>query len=183
MNPVQIQDVYSLRRNHDECEVMTFCNATADHSLLYKFNGQIISDWIAPAVVFDRTKSQKISDFPIFSVHVPVFSKKAVQCMEEILLTHGQILPLKCERDEYFAYNVTTVIDAIDEEKSEIIRIPTGKIVHVTKFVLNDDKLTGNSIFKLKHLELMEVFVTGDFVERVAQNNLSGFDFCKIDRS
>ncbi len=173
--------VYMLRPKYDEYEFIVFDNPAADYSIQYSFNGESIDSWTNIDIVIESKKGLKKGDFPDFATHIPVFSKNAISSMEEILSSYGQILPLNCSQGDYFAYNVTTVIDGLNEEKSEIIRIPTGKIMTITKFIINRDKLAGQYIFKLKRAELMDVFVTEDFVELVKKNKLSGFDFHEIE--
>ena len=181
MKHEKTKHVYRLRPIYDKYECIVLNNPETDYSILYRFNGKPIDNWTNIEVVIEGKKKLKKGDFLDLSTHIPVFNKNAISCMREILSPYGQILPLNCRGGDFFAYNVTTVIDGLNEEKSEIIRFPSGKIMNITKYIVNRDKLSGQCIFKIKQAELMDVFVTQDFVEIVKKYKLSGFDFHPIE--
>jgi hypothetical protein len=80
----------------------------------------------------------------------------------------GELLPLECKEGDYFILNVTNVVDALDEEKSKIVRFPDGKkIMDIKDFVFMPSKLKNVDILKLPQQPLGQVFVTDKFVELV----------------
>jgi hypothetical protein len=127
----------------------------------------------------------------VYSGRRVIFSRKAVDALYDMLEANGEILPLLFEgkENEYFAYNVLTVSNAVDEEKSEIDRHPDGDFSHILRYEFDPAQVTGLTIFKTwqnkKPLPNKEsytfvsgdVFVTDPFVKRVQEAGLFGFDF------
>src|ERR1700737_155861 len=88
---------------------------------LKRFNGKPIGDsWEPLRVEFNEElpTSGLASDFPTFLKTVPAFSRRAAELLGNLLKPYGEILPLICDSGEYFAYNVTTLVDAMDLEAS-----------------------------------------------------------------
>lgn len=108
--------------------------------------------------------------------HVPVFNARAADLLRPLLIDNGELLPLLCDEGSYFAYNVTTVLDALDLEKSSIIRFASGRIMDITRHEFLQAKVT-HSIFKIPQVPWMEVFVTDEFRDAVSQHRLTGFTF------
>ena len=57
-------------------------------------------------------KGLELSDAPGFTI--PVFSRRAWECLEPLISKNVEILPLDFNEKEYFGINVITVLDAID---------------------------------------------------------------------
>jgi hypothetical protein len=119
-----------------------------------------------------------------------IFSRKAVEALYDLLEANGEILPLIFEgkENEYFAYNVLTVSNAVDEEKSEIDRRQDGRFSYIKRYEFDPTQVAGLTIFKTwenkapkvpsSHTFVsVEVFVTDPFVKRVKEAGLFGFDF------
>ena len=85
-----------------------------------------------------------------------------------------------CSSDlEYYAINVTTVLDVIDYSKSRYITFDDGKKIMVFEkyaFKLCDELIRSN-IFKIIDETRGEAFVSDRFKESVEKNNLTGFRF------
>jgi hypothetical protein len=98
-----------------------------------------------------------------------------------LLVPNGELLPLDCPDGNYYAYHVTTIIDALDkntsvanwyDEKRDMVK-------YFTHVVLNDKLLTNAAIFQIPQ-SLHDYWVTEPFVERVIQAKLKGFVFNKV---
>jgi hypothetical protein len=126
----------------------------------------------------------------VYSGRRVIFSRKAVDALYDMLEANGEILPLIFEgkENEYFAYNVLTVSNAVDEEKSEIDRRQDGRFSHIKRYEFDPAQTAGLTIFKTwenksprvpnSHTYVsVEVFVTDPFVKRVQEAGLFGFDF------
>jgi len=50
--------------------------------------------------------------------------------------------------------NVTRVIDALDEQQSSVIRLTTGKIMSITKYVFDEELLINAPISKISQQRL-----------------------------
>ncbi len=117
------------------------------------------------------------NDYPMIG-GMPVFSKKAVDCLQDILLKNGEVLPLLFEGKEgiYFAFNPLQDIDALDEDHSDLARFEDGRIMHVKKYVFLTDKLEGETLFKIPQ-ETGRLYATDIFMDRVKECSLTGFLF------
>lgn len=117
-------------------------------------------------------------DTPSLIPGVPIFSGKAVAALQDFLKQNGELLPTIIEGDEYFLFNVTTVVDALDESSSKIDRFHgSTKVLYIDSYSFFGDKLSGISIFKIPQTPSGDVFVTDKFVKRVRSARLKGFWF------
>jgi uncharacterized protein DUF1629 len=148
--------------------------------VFHRFNGTPIgASWVPWKVEVDRPEGYEdspLGDFPLMALHVPVFTERAVALLKPLLSGNGELLPLMCDEGSYFAFNVTTVLDALDEEKSSAIRFTDGGIMNITGYEFFPEKVT-SPIFKLPQVPLMDVFVTDEFKDAVSRYDLKGFDF------
>jgi hypothetical protein len=119
-------------------------------------------------------------DTPGFSTHIPVFNHKAVRALVDLVEGNGELLPITCGTEQYFVFNVTNIIDALDEANCELQRFSSGRIMDVMRYSFFEEKLTGATVFKIPQAVLMDVFVTDPFVERVSKAGLKGFKFRKV---
>lgn len=121
------------------------------------------------------------NDFPCVSGAVPAFSRRAVDALRDFLEPNGELLPLVSNIGEYYAYNVTTVADVLDQERSDMdwgsgTRVcPNG----IGRYECVADRLDGLSIFRIVE-RLSDVHVTQVFFDRVKAHRLHGFHFCKL---
>jgi hypothetical protein len=63
---------------------------------------------------------QPHNDYPCVNLTVPAFNRRAVDALRDFLEPNGELLPLVSSVGEYYAYNITTVVDCLDHERSEI---------------------------------------------------------------
>ncbi|OWW23231.1 hypothetical protein B4Q04_21710 [Zobellia sp. OII3] len=125
-------------------------------------------------------------DFDICVATSPlfIFSKKAVNLLENILLKYGELLPLKSPDDNYVAYHCTNIIEnSIDLEKSEIdwLDEKEGWINNVTKIVFKKELISENIIFRIPSTYSDDTFFGEEFKQIVVDNNLKGFGFSLLD--
>lgn len=151
-----------------------------------EFNGKSLSATWSPICVrilhdSSDNKNLRPGDFPSLASHVPVFDSQVLSVLGDILRKNGEILPLKCDHGDYFAYNVTKIIDALDMDNSEFKRFKTSnRIMRIVKYSFRQNLLDKASIFKLPQSPLSNVFVTDVFVERLRSSPFIGFGFNKI---
>ena len=94
-------------------------------------------------------------------------------CLEEA----GELLPLECRNGEFWTLNVTRLLDALDEERSEVLRATdTGEILMIHRHSLIRERL-GPEIFKLSQTPRGSIYFTEAFVNRVRATPLKGIDF------
>jgi len=178
--------VYFLRNYPDKYQIFVSLQDNA-LNITRRFDGTPIGSSWSPLKVGvcedENTGPRQSSDFPAFKRHIPVFSQRAVDALEDLLKENGEILPLKCDdpkcnNDVYYAYNVTCVADVLDHDKSEIVRFKSsGRIMDIEQYFFEADRLSNLVIFKIPELPTMNVFVTEPFIQRVQEAGLTGFEF------
>lgn len=111
---------------------------------------------------------------------IPVLSERAVDALADVLQANGELLPLIFRRKPYFALNVTTVTDALDESRSKVHRFSSGRVMAIDEFAFRPERVRALTIFKIPELPRGFVFVTDTFVDRVRTAGLQGFDFHEV---
>jgi hypothetical protein len=142
------------------------------------------TEWSTPAVAtlemgFDG-ESLPISDCPVFTT-AAAFSRAAVDALLDLLVENGEILPLECDEGDFFVFNVTRELDALDEGASELRRFGRngrGRVKQIVRHVFIPERLTA-SIFRIPQKPL-RVYVTQRFVDRVEAAGLTGFRFSPV---
>ncbi len=120
-------------------------------------------------------------DFPGIDMVLPAFSRRACDVLKDFLEPNGELLPLDSKIGEYYFYNVTTVVDALDLAKSkcDFWCDPPTTAVEIDYFAFHEERLFGTSIFRIVELPIYTI-VTKAFVNRVHDGGLHGFQFDKI---
>lgn len=146
---------------------------------LHMFNGtSVIDQWVKPETEIDKGASHRKSDYPYFSVGLPVMSKKALDILLPIIENSVEILPVDVQGEEYYGINVLKVLDVVDYEKSAHWFLPSGTIM-VTNYVLKySNDMNKYNVFKVTDNVMTSwPFVTDEFKNAVEKNKLKGFEF------
>jgi hypothetical protein len=124
---------------------------------------------------------QPHNDYPCVNLTIPAFSRRAVNALRDFLEPNGELLPLVSPVGEYYAYNITTVVDLLDHERSDIdwYSGPHDIALHIRRYECIPEKLTGLSIFRLVEKPAY-TFVHQVFVDRVREHGLQGFHFKRL---
>jgi hypothetical protein len=134
-----------------------------------------------PQPVVGRVR--KFNDYPCVGMLIPAFSRRAVDALRDFLEPNGELLPLVSTVGEYYAYNITTVADILDQERSEFDwidrRRTLASLSEVIRYECLPERMAGLSIFQLVELPSV-TFVSQSFVDRVLQHDLQGFHFVKL---
>jgi hypothetical protein len=96
-----------------------------------------------------------------------------------LLIESGELLPLRIAEGAHYVYNTTRVLDALDEERSTLVRFPDGNVMRIENYEFREELVRPFPIFRIPQSRA-KVFVTDVFVERVTSARLTGFDFCPI---
>ncbi len=120
------------------------------------------------------------NDYPCLELTTPVFSHRAVEALGSMLTNNGELLPLKTDVGEYFAFVCLTKLAALDIERSRMRRLGPDRVSgRVYYYAFNDTKLSGASIFRIPE-QPHRYFVTDKFKDRVEQAGLNGLHFIKV---
>ena len=177
-------NVFELAPDCNRYQNLVFASKK-DWAILDQFDERrLIQSWTPPSVKVLRddkfNRNLPPGDFPHLAVAVPLFSLRAVNVLRGMLEENGQILPLSCTEGEYYAFNVTTFIDALDESGSEVKRFKDGGVMRILKYAFFGDRLAGATIFKIPQFPRSEVYVTDEFRNLVIDNGLLGFKFINL---
>jgi len=116
-------------------------------------------------------------DTPGLSSHIPVFNLRAVKALADVLEPNGELLPITCDGERYFLFNITRMVDALDEPHCELKRLDDGRIMTIDRHSFIEERLSGVVVFKLPQRPLGWPYVTDSFVRRVRAAKLKGFEF------
>ncbi|TXL76388.1 hypothetical protein FHP25_12125 [Vineibacter terrae] len=136
-------------------------------------DGRAFTDWDPPLMAIDR-EGRTYSDFPWLGEHVPILRKPAVEALGDVLLQHGQLLPVRGE--DVWLFNATAVRDALDHARSRIVYFGDGSILAIERHVFDATRIAAAEVFKLP-MRASPVYVTDHFVERVRRAGLRGVAF------
>jgi len=134
------------------------------------------ANWKIPEVVGNvRT----FNDYPCINMSRPAFSQRAVDLLRDILEPNGELLPVRHKCGTYYFYNCTQMTNCVDLSQSDTRKIAGGIITTTDKLTFIDELLEDLTIFKVR-TQLIELFCTQRFVDRVNAAGLQGFVFQPI---
>ena len=116
-------------------------------------------------------------DTPAYDPTIPVFNRRAVNTLADLLEPNGQLFSFMCQDEEYFLFNTTRLVDALDEDNCDLERFDDGRIMDIDRYAFFMEKLRGETLFKLRQDPLGSVYVIDPFVQRVLETGLRGFRF------
>jgi hypothetical protein len=109
---------------------------------------------------------------------IPTFSERAIQVLGPLLNGHGEFAPIALDEPiRYFGFNPTTIVDILDESRSEMVYFSSGRVMRVDKHVLLDSVTSLPPIFKIPQTRRNTTYVNEAFVTRVEDTGLTGFRF------
>lgn len=172
-------DVYKLRFAANKyAKLLTVDEHDLDR--LKPFDGSSMALRWRPVRMFWETDAgtRPITDFSTVS-GTPVFNARALEALGDLLEGRGELLPLEVEgAGEYYAFNVTRLSDALDEERSELKLFKhSGRVMRVARYQFKSDRLAGETIFKLRQLRETYSYVTGTIRRQAEIAGLTGFTF------
>ncbi len=123
-----------------------------DNYVLSDLRGQPQLHWIPIGMDLltedDEGTPRGYSDFPWYGSHVLILRTEAANGLRETMRPYGEFLPLK-GGDGLELFSATTVLDALDEDQSEIIRFDDGDILNIERYVFRQEAVGNCPIFKL----------------------------------
>ncbi len=193
--------VYKLDIDNDDPRIGSFATSNEDDQALLGSRGwhhdtrltdflprwPIEPNWVPPRLaavwrplrVAGRMRAW--NDNPMWMGN-PAFSQRAVEALRDVLEANGELLPLVYDYGKWWAYNLLTVADIVDVERSVAYNI-TNKSPDVTAefkyYAIHIDRLADFTIFRIRQ-DVGGTYVTQPFVDRVRAAGLRNFVFNKI---
>jgi hypothetical protein len=123
----------------------------------------------------------KKGDCPSLIPHLPVLSDRGINVLNELIEDSIEYLPFICPgKDKFWGVNVLKAVDCIDYDNADVVRFQSsGRIMRFKKFAFKKDMLEGIKIFKTPDYPSV-VFVSENFVEKVKEAGLKGFEFVEV---
>lgn len=144
------------------------------------FKGDFKENW--EITKFSCEKKGKHRDYAYYIGGLPIFSKKVVDLVGDLIKNDVQLLNIEVDNLEidYKLINVTSVIDAVDYSRSIPQRTITGSIFDYTKFYLLEEKVKDKIVFKIPEFIDTRVYVNDSFRETILKAKLKGFEFEEV---
>lgn len=158
-----------------------------DYELFAALGGQRQTGWHAPRMEFLREQEdgspRQHSDFPWLGEHVLILRATALELLRPTLEPYGEFLPLRSD-EAISLFNVTTVLDALDEERSRLVRFDDGGIMMIESTVLRPDAIGDAEIFKLPEradgARVSSIYLQESIVRRIGELGLKGIAFAMV---
>lgn len=128
----------------------------------------------------DEGKGLWPSDSPWLGAHALIFRSTVINVLGRHLREYGELLPLACTETELLLFNVTRVVDALDEDASSVQRFGSGRIMRVHRYVFRAETIRDVDIFKIPNLRVSPTFVSDRIVELWRHSGFKGLDFKKV---
>jgi len=133
----------------------------------------VAATWAPPRGHVRKISGLRRGDFPCWVD--PLFSKRARESLEDLLNPHGEWLPvITTTAGEFFVYNVTTVINCVDHERSRLARTADGLIYGARRLEFHAAAIGGRACFRVPEGITSSFYMLGDVVDRVEALNLRG---------
>lgn len=140
-------------------------------------------NWTPPEMeLLGSKEGLAVGDFP-GSPYAPIFSERAVAALGDLLNDAGELLPVICGPSRYYAFNVLAIVDAVDEEKSEVFRVSSGKVVRIEKYAFHPHRVANLTLFNVPQLTSANyLFATDRCRSRAMEAKLLGMEFRTVWR-
>ncbi|MDX8454671.1 hypothetical protein RFM98_18065 [Mesorhizobium sp. VK9D] len=145
-----------------------------DFEFFFGLDGRSLDGWEPPVMRRVAEGEPVYSDFPWLGGHAPLLRQPAVDALAAALRPYGEFVALRGEK--VWLFNVTNVIDALDEARSQIVRFDGGDILAIERYAFDAGRIGSAEVFKLP-MRASPVFVNDVFVERVRQAGLRNVSF------
>ena len=105
-----------------------------------------------------------------------VLSDKAFSLLHKYLSDYGEFLPVQCNNDNYYIFNILNIMNVVDMNDSEQ-DIDQGIYMGINKLSFKEDLLADTLIFKTKFDNLTGVYCTDTFRDLIDELGLTGLLF------
>lgn len=156
-----------------------------DYEIFLSFDGGSRASTWKPVRVrrvrADDRQEFRESDFPWLGSHALVLRQRAVKALGHTIEQCAELLPLETDDEaELFVLNVLRVVDALDEERSSVVRFPSSnRVMRVTRPHFREAVIRGLDMFRLP-FRASPTYVSQGFVDAASAANLVGLDFRKV---
>lgn len=156
-----------------------------DFAVFEQLDGRVMgSNWPVPRVSYGYDREQAMPakvDFPWRNADVVVMRAGIPRAIRQEFLRWGELLPLACAEEELLLFNCTTVVDALDEARSEIVRFRSGRVMVIDRYAFRAERLTEAGIFRIPQWGYGgELYVNDAFRDLILGSGLTGLAFKQL---
>lgn len=119
------------------------------------------------------------SDAPWLGFHMLGLRLGAADRVEDLLGAHGELLELRCVEAPVGAFNVTTVVDALDRDRSDLVWFRSGRLMKVERFAFHPGVIPADTAFRLPEY-LETILLTETVAAGLTELGLAGFDVTEV---
>lgn len=146
---------------------------------LFALSGPVGADWRPLRMSFIREEEdgtpRRVSDVPWCLHNVFVIREPALELLRPVLAPYGELLALRCEAPVSL-FNATRIIDALDEDRSTIVRFDDGSVLTIERHVFRPDAIGDTEIFRLPGRGSY-IYLRESAVHRIGALGLRGLAF------
>lgn len=138
------------------------------------------AQWAAPAArvvrMSDSGERLRAADFTLLDMSELAISETAKARVGDFLEQYGELLPVEADGEMFYAYNVTTLLPALDEAGSKVESDDyegARTILWISEFSFKSQELAGAEVFKLDIDPCGDVYLTESAFDRLRTAGLS----------
>lgn len=137
----------------------------------------LAKDWKALQCEWSHENIAYRRDFPPIDAALCVFSERAVRTLAPLLGESVEYLSLDVAGGGVTLVNILNVIDCLDEEKSEVYRLPNGQPLLVSNYQFRSLDVPALHMFRIPQTRGTEVIVSDQFCSAIQSAGLTGYEF------
>jgi hypothetical protein len=188
MDIYRIKTDYGLDRNDVYCDLLAE-PLEIQQKLRKEFRGEpfALETWQPFKVIRDYSRpdnlTKPLGDRAVLNslLGILVLSRRALDALLPHIGHLGQALPIEFDECEYQLFNITNVVDALDDEAAQIWRFPSsGRIGQIERYAFKPAAVRDQLLFKIPQQPGGFAFCTDRFVDLVKQHGLTGFGFEQV---
>lgn len=166
-------DVYELKPDADRIGFLQITDRERRSQLAARSDGRSLLETWSPPLVTSLYDDRPLTDLLPVSSTWKALSDRAVEALADLLDGHAELLPLDGVTG-YRLLHVTTVLDALDEEHSDLKRFRDGRVMRVVTYCFRADAVTA-ALFKIPQQVAAREYLTDTLADRVTTAGLTGF--------
>jgi hypothetical protein len=129
----------------------------------------------------EKGRKYRFADAPLTSGGLLVFRESVIEKLGPLLSKYGELLPLECAEAKLWLYNATLILEALNEEESEIDRFASGVISGIAWAVFREEAIGDADIFKLSIFRTGPTYFSQRFVDLWTKSGLKGMKFRQVN--
>ncbi|WP_157525367.1 hypothetical protein [Microbacterium yannicii] len=132
----------------------------------------------------DRGRTRQHAHLPWLGSGELVLRDEAIDVIGPLLRRHGEVLPLQCDDARLALFSAPQVAGVLDEQRSEIVRFTSGRIMTIPAAVFRTEVLGHIQAFKLTEMPRGQLYLAEELVESIRATGFSsGTDFTVVYES